>query len=209
MFSVDNEKARESSTASEEKALFANYKSMQSTIADSKLQKDDSKACEKIIADAKSAISALSYDTSKSLDENKALVDAIIAKLETDLATQRAYDASKNALGKSIDDATVYYDEIREKHPNIADQLNSAISVAMAIHSNTSSSKDLLDSAKQTLDAALDAAKQAIATGIAEIVSSDAVENATYYSLDGRKLDRKPTKKGVYIVNGRKVVVKW
>ena len=31
---------------------------------------------------------------------------------------------------------------------------------------------------------------------------------ATWYDLNGRKLDKMPTKKGVYIMNGRKVVVK-
>ena len=29
-----------------------------------------------------------------------------------------------------------------------------------------------------------------------------------YYSLDGRKLSDKPTRKGVYINNGQKVVIK-
>ncbi|MBR6276397.1 MAG: InlB B-repeat-containing protein [Prevotella sp.] len=33
-------------------------------------------------------------------------------------------------------------------------------------------------------------------------------EGSEYYTLDGRKLDGKPTKKGMYIVNGKKVVVK-
>ena len=33
-------------------------------------------------------------------------------------------------------------------------------------------------------------------------------ESAAWYSLDGRKLSQKPTEKGVYIVNGRKVVIK-
>ena len=33
-------------------------------------------------------------------------------------------------------------------------------------------------------------------------------EGSEYYTLDGRKLDGKPTKKGLYIVNGRKVVIK-
>ena len=33
-------------------------------------------------------------------------------------------------------------------------------------------------------------------------------EGSEYYTLDGRKLDGKPTKKGMYIVNGRKVVIK-
>jgi hypothetical protein len=32
--------------------------------------------------------------------------------------------------------------------------------------------------------------------------------SAAWYSLDGRKLSGKPTKSGVYIHNGKKVVIK-
>ena len=46
-------------------------------------------------------------------------------------------------------------------------------------------------------------------TGIdAKLVNSEGVNSEKWYSLDGRKLQGKPTKKGLYIVNGRKVVVK-
>ena len=46
-------------------------------------------------------------------------------------------------------------------------------------------------------------------TGIdAKLVNSDEVNSEKWYSLDGRKLQGKPTTKGLYIVNGRKVVVK-
>ena len=38
--------------------------------------------------------------------------------------------------------------------------------------------------------------------------SPTGVGRAAWYSLDGRKLDGKPTVKGVYIYEGRKVVVK-
>ena len=34
------------------------------------------------------------------------------------------------------------------------------------------------------------------------------IDHSSWYTLDGRKLDGKPTKKGMYIVNGRKVVIK-
>ena len=33
-------------------------------------------------------------------------------------------------------------------------------------------------------------------------------EEPVWYSLDGRKLNTMPTKKGVYIKNGKKVVIK-
>ena len=42
-----------------------------------------------------------------------------------------------------------------------------------------------------------------------EIVNSEESATATnWYSIDGQKLSGKPTKRGVYIQNGKKVVVK-
>jgi hypothetical protein len=41
-----------------------------------------------------------------------------------------------------------------------------------------------------------------------ENVSISNEANETWYTIDGRKLDSKPTQKGVYIVNGRKQIVK-
>lgn len=44
------------------------------------------------------------------------------------------------------------------------------------------------------------------ATGISKMTSDKIVEN--WYTLDGRKMDSQPSKKGVYIKNGKKLVVK-
>lgn len=33
-------------------------------------------------------------------------------------------------------------------------------------------------------------------------------DNAEYYSIDGQKLNGQPTTKGIYISNGRKIIVK-
>ena len=46
-----------------------------------------------------------------------------------------------------------------------------------------------------------------ITTGI-DGVNRETTTNNRYYSLDGRRIDGKPTQKGVYINNGKKVVVK-
>jgi len=47
------------------------------------------------------------------------------------------------------------------------------------------------------------------ATGIEAIDTEDADDgNATWHSLDGRRLEGKPTKKGVYIKDGRKYIIK-
>lgn len=46
-------------------------------------------------------------------------------------------------------------------------------------------------------------------TGIISLTpDSPKGEGSGYYSLDGRKLAGKPTAKGLYIVNGRKVIIK-
>jgi hypothetical protein len=45
-------------------------------------------------------------------------------------------------------------------------------------------------------------------TGIASMPDVRSKKSDVWYTLDGRKLDEKPTAKGLYIVNGRKVVIK-
>ena len=47
---------------------------------------------------------------------------------------------------------------------------------------------------------------QGIATSITE--AAPLYENATWYNLNGQKLNGKPTEKGLYIMNGKKVMVK-
>ena len=45
-------------------------------------------------------------------------------------------------------------------------------------------------------------------TGVIEVKEVREVKDDSWYSLDGRKLDSKPTAKGIYINGGRKVVIK-
>ena len=46
------------------------------------------------------------------------------------------------------------------------------------------------------------------ATGVNEVIGVKEVNDGSWYDLNGRKLNGMPTKKGVYIMNGKKVVVK-
>lgn len=66
---------------------------------------EDSQACKDLIAKAQREIDELPYDESKSLSENKAAVDAILAKLDKDLAAQRQKDAQERmaALESAFD----------------------------------------------------------------------------------------------------------
>ena len=45
-------------------------------------------------------------------------------------------------------------------------------------------------------------------TGIKEIVNKESSNRASVYTLDGRHLSGQPTRKGIYISNGRKVVIR-
>lgn len=45
-------------------------------------------------------------------------------------------------------------------------------------------------------------------TGIMEVIQPAVNDTEAWYSLDGRRLNAKPTKKGVYIQNGKKIVIK-
>ncbi len=45
-------------------------------------------------------------------------------------------------------------------------------------------------------------------TGVDDFTSNDSEKFQNWYSLDGRKLQGKPTQKGVYVVNGHKIVIK-
>ena len=85
---------------------FREYKSTKKNEAGNKAQEDDSDEAKTLIDDAKEAIDKLTYDTTKTLDENKAAVDAVITKLDSDLAAQRAVDAVSakiNALPEASD----------------------------------------------------------------------------------------------------------
>ena len=47
-----------------------------------------------------------------------------------------------------------------------------------------------------------------VETSLPQPLQKEGSQNAAWYTLDGRKLDAKPTKKGLYIVNGRKIIIK-
>lgn len=47
-----------------------------------------------------------------------------------------------------------------------------------------------------------------VTTEIGEVLLHDIVQSALWYSINGRKLSGKPTQKGIYLHNGKKVVIK-
>ncbi len=78
-------------------AEFDYYKSQQIALLDELALDGDSAACVALIAQAKEDVSSPAFDTGKTLAQNKAAVDAVVAsvtaQLNEDLAAQRAADA--------------------------------------------------------------------------------------------------------------------
>ncbi|MBQ3635690.1 MAG: DUF5123 domain-containing protein [Bacteroidales bacterium] len=87
---IADQKAEEKLAA--DKAEFETYKGMKKTEAESLGKEGDSEAVAALITAAKQSIDAVVYNEAKSLDENKAEVDAILDKLAIDISDQRAAD---------------------------------------------------------------------------------------------------------------------
>ena len=75
-----------------DKANFEEAKEEAKKDADSKAEAKDSEASKKLIADAKNALDNLSYDETKTPEENQEAIDAILDDLSDKLAVQRESD---------------------------------------------------------------------------------------------------------------------
>lgn len=73
---------------------------------------------------------------------------------------------------------------------------------------NTTSGSPLLIEAEFVIGSSMDNDDQGGTTSVPNVNANENVNNGRYYTLDGRVLQGRPTQKGVYIMNGKKVVVK-
>ena len=118
-----------------DKAAFEVEKTTKQKAADALSEELDSDASKKLITDAKAAIEALTYDETKSLDVNKAAIEAVITSLKTDLGTQRAEDLATNKEAFGAD---------KETQKKAAD--------ALAADGDSDASKRLIEDAKKAID---------------------------------------------------------
>ena len=116
--------------------------------------------------------------------------------------------ADKTTLDAAITDAAAYYESITADYADIAATLLEAINAAKGVQADKAATQQAVDNAAEALKKAVQDAKDAVQviTGI-DSVKVSAV-NSVWYDLNGRKLEGNPTKKGVYIQNGRKMVVR-
>ena len=143
---------------------FAAYKDEVKAAVEDLAEEGDSEAAQQIIADAVAAIDALDYDETKTLDENKAAVDAA-ADIADALATQRAADAAlaeaKETLADAVDAAKAFYETIKddEKYADIAAALDTVIQQGEAML-NSDDADEILAKAEQVAAAAAAASEQ-------------------------------------------------
>ena len=105
---VSTLEAAEKALDTAEKAAFDAEKEAEKKAADALAADGDSDASKKLIEDAKKAIDELAYDETKSLDENKAALAAIVSKLKSDLTDNRAAEkkeADDTEAAKKVTDA--------------------------------------------------------------------------------------------------------
>ena len=91
---------------SDKEALDA-YKITKKADADSLANPGDSDACGTLITNAKQAIDDIVYDCTKTLAENKEMVDDIISALESDLYNQRQADGVEEYIDAISDPVTL------------------------------------------------------------------------------------------------------
>ncbi len=78
-------------------AAFEAYKTEKKNAMDALLQEGDSEAVQSIVGLAKTQIEGFTYDESKTLDENKAALDTLVANVEAKEAAKAAIRNYKNA----------------------------------------------------------------------------------------------------------------
>ena len=115
-------------------AAFEECKMAQSGVAESMAQAGDSLASAALIDVAQEAIAALQYDTTKTLAEQEAAIEAIVAQLAIELASQRSEDASSAA-----------FEECKTAQSGVAE--------SMAQAGDSPASAALIDAAQQAIAA--------------------------------------------------------
>ncbi|MBR6087411.1 MAG: hypothetical protein IKP84_05960 [Prevotella sp.] len=138
-------------------------------------------------------------------------------KKQAEEAAQQAEQAAKElaeaktALSEGISEAKKYYESIKADYAGVAATLQAAINAAAEVLNSATVTKAQADDAKATLAAAVKKAQTdvTVITGIKTVKTTKAASaNDVWYDMIGNRLPGKPHTKGIYIKNGRKVVIR-
>ena len=118
-----------------DKQAFETYRNSQKESIDALEEEDDSEACKQIVADAKEVMDATVFDNNKTLEDNKATIDAIVSKVKEDLEARREAEATDKAALESY----------QEEQKSTVDSL--------LVDDDSEASKQIVDNAKTAIDA--------------------------------------------------------
>lgn len=155
------------------------------------------------------------YDALTEGQQNLVTNSATLTTAESTYASLKAaadLTAAAYDLNTLIESAQEDYESVPAlpKYASIAEQLLDAINTAKGIAENSEATLSELQTAKTNLQTAYDKFNDDMSGTVTNVdkVNTDASESDVWFDLSGRRLQGKPTTPGLYINNGRKVIVK-
>lgn len=151
---------------------------------------------------------ANAIDNSKVMNTPDASLEVleVITELMTGAVKQIKMEVAHADLAAAISEAETYYNSIQESSPSVASVLQMIIDAAKQVQGDDSYTQSDLEFATTFMQEVLKQAKEAVTTGVASAHAATSLATK-YYDLQGRRVAQ-PSRAGVYINNGVKVVSK-
>ena len=185
---------------------YDQYKADKAAEAEDMAEEGDSEECTALIEQAVSDIDALQFSTLMNQYENYLPIDEIVEKLAEDLAALRAEELDDFEEVMTEEAANLAEEGDSEECQQLIADAKEAIAAIMYDKTMTlQQQKDAIAAIVEQLKADLETARQTTVDGIRSMDNGQwTIDN--FYDLSGRRVAQ-PTK-GVYILNGKKVVIK-
>ena len=195
-----------------EQAAYAEHRTQVITEANSLATEGCSEKIREIVAAGVNTISNYEYNKSKTVHENSEALDKLLVQLKKDVKEQLEKEAQLAADKAAFSDykqeqAEVMNQLVLENDPDtikvlVAKTKDSLMALAYDEQFSLDENKAEVDSMVTLLQAEVDKLRQAVGISAA---SADERKRA-YYNMSGVRVKR-PSQKGVYIVNGKKVLI--
>ena len=195
-----------------EQTAYAEHRTQVITEANSLATEGCSEKIREIVATGVNAISSYEYNKAKTVRENSEALDQLLAQLKKDVEEQLEKEAQLAADKAAFSDykqeqAEIMDQLVLENDPDtikvlVAETKDSLMALAYDEQLSLDENKAEVDSMVTLLQAEVDKLRQTVGISAA---SADE-RKRTYYNMSGVRVKR-PSQKGVYIVNGKKVLI--
>ncbi len=195
-----------------EQTAYAEHRTQVITEANSLATEGCSEKIREIVAAGVNAISNYEYNKAKTVHENSEALDKLLVQLKKDVKEQLEKEAQLAADKAAFSDykqeqAEVMDQLVLENDPDtikilVAETKDSLMALAYDEQLSLDENKAEVDSMVTLLQAEVEKLRQAVGISAA---SADERKRA-YYNMSGVRVKR-PSQKGVYIVNGKKVLI--